>query len=208
MPKNINESKKMNNENNENEDQVESQDLPNEEVEAEVETASEDSDINIKNPDDEIAELKDKLLRSIAESENLRRRGERQVRDAAQYAVTSFARDLLSVSDNLRRTLDTIPDELRQDENIKVFVEGLEMTERELLNVFDKQGIVKITPDGEKFDHNFHQAMFEVENPDAETGTIIQVIQPGYVLKERLLRPAMVGVVKNKTNSHDVDETA
>ncbi|MCK5040991.1 MAG: nucleotide exchange factor GrpE [Sphingomonadales bacterium] len=199
----------MNNEEND----MENEDLPNEEENLEVEgseSAEEAVDINIKSADDEIAELKDKLLRSIAESENLRRRGERQVSDAAQYAVTSFARDLLSVSDNLRRTLDTIPEEMREEEAVKVFVEGLEMTERELLNVFDKQGITKITPDGEKFDHNFHQAMFEVENPAAENGTIIQVIQPGYVLKERLLRPAMVGVVKNKANDkpHEIDETA
>lgn len=196
--------------NNEEEHDMENEDLPNQEDDLEVEGVEPENDINIKSPEDEIAELKDKLLRSIAESENLRRRGERQVTDAAQYAVTSFARDLLSVSDNLRRTLDTIPEGLSENEDIKVFVEGLEMTERELLNVFNKQGINKITPDGEKFDHNFHQAMFEVENPAAATGTIIQVIQPGYVLKERLLRPAMVGVVKNSpdTKPHEVDETA
>jgi molecular chaperone GrpE len=205
--------------NNEEENEMEHDDQPNEEANLDNENSEDNddseavADINIKRPEDEIAELKDKLLRSIAETENLRRRSERQVSDAAQYAVTSFARDLLSVSDNLRRTLDSIPMELRQDGDIKVFVEGIEMTERELLNVFDKQGIVKIVPDGEKFDHNFHQAMFEVENPAAESGTIIQVIQPGYVLKERLLRPAMVGVVKNGKNNpnnkeHEVDETA
>ena len=197
--------------NEDSENQQEEENNPaNEEGGVEAEVSSAEEIVDIKTPEDEIAELKDKLLRTIAEGENVRRRSERQVSDAAQYAVTSFARELLSVSDNLRRTLETITDEMKEDENVKVFVEGLEMTERELLNVFEKQGITKITPMGEKFNHNFHQAMFEVESPDAESGTILQVIQPGYVLKERLLRPAMVGVVKNgaKPKDHEVDETA
>lgn len=181
----------------------------NEAVVDEVNGKADEKPVEVKTPEMEIAELKDRLLRSIADAENIRRRSERQIGDAAQYAVTGFARELLSVADNLRRTLEGLPDELKENEGLKVFIEGLEMTERELLNIFDKQGIKKISPLGEKFDHNFHQAMFEVESADAETGTILQVIQPGYTIKDRLLRPAMVGVVKNlKKPEHSVDESA
>lgn len=158
---------------------------------------------------DEVTELKDRLMRSMAEAENVRRRGERQVADAASYAVASFARDMLTVSDNLRRTLDAVTDEIREAETFKVLLEGVELTERELLKAFEKNGILKIVPEGEKFDHNLHQAMFEAEVPSAVPGTIIQVIQPGYVLKERLLRPAMVGVAKGPTaETPKVDKTA
>ncbi|MCK5575324.1 MAG: nucleotide exchange factor GrpE [Sphingomonadales bacterium] len=159
---------------------------------------------------DEVVQLKDRLMRAMAESENVRRRAEKQVADASSYAVASFARDMLAVSDNLRRTLDALPDDLRENEALKVFLDGIEMTERELLNSFEKSGIRKIMPEeGEKFDHNMHQAMFEAEVPGAVPGTVIQVAQPGYVLKDRLLRPAMVGVAKAPAGgAPKVDETA
>lgn len=144
-------------------------------------------------PQAEIAELKDRLLRSMAEVENIRKRAERDRQDAAKYGIASFARDLLSVADNLRRALDSLP-EAEQDEKVRTFVEGVEMTERELLKVFEKSGIRRLDPLGEKFDHNFHEAMFEVPSADQPAGTVVQVIQPGYVIHDRLLRAARVGV--------------
>ena len=158
----------------------------------------------------EIADLKDKLLRAVAETENLRRRAEKERQDASNYAVTGFARDLLPVSDNLRRALESLPEGADGNENLKALVEGVEMTERELLNSFEKHGIRKVDPKGEKFDHNLHQAMFEVPNSGEEDGTIVQVMQVGYTLKERLLRPAMVGVAKGGSNEkkEHVDTTA
>jgi molecular chaperone GrpE len=155
---------------------------------------------NESNPDPivdlqkENLELKDKLLRTMAESENVRRRAERQVSDAASYSVANFARDMLAISDNLRRALDSLPEDKAIQDSIKAFSEGVEMTERELLNVFDRHGVKKLMPEGKKFDHSFHQAMFKVPSPNIPNGTIVQVVQPGYVLKDRLLRPAMVGV--------------
>lgn len=160
------------------------------------------------NADDLIADLKDKLLRALADAENQRRRTERQVSEANAYSVTGFARDLLAVSDNLRRALETLPEGETLSDDLKTFVEGVEMTERELLNIFERKGITKIVPEGEKFDHNFHQALFEVEDAEAAPGTIVQVVQPGYVIKDRLLRPAMVGVAKGPPVAvESVDET-
>lgn len=144
----------------------------------------------------EIDALKDRLLRVIAESENVRKRAERDRTETAKYAVTDFARDLLAVADNLGRALDTLPEEARDQEAIKSFVEGVELTGRELANVFEKHGIKTIHPEGQKFDHNLHQAMFEVEDAGKPHGTVTQVMQIGYVIHERLLRPAMVGVSK------------
>ena len=151
-----------------------------------------------KTPEEEIADLKDRLLRAVAETENLRRRAERERDETAKYAVTGFARDLLNVADNLRRALATVaPDVRAKDEALAKLADGVELTERELLRVFEKYGIVVVDPKpGEKFDHNFHQAMFEVPNADQPPGTIVNVMQVGYALKERLLRPAMVGVAK------------
>ncbi len=202
----------MNTENNKPSNDSES--LPKNEATQENDEALEASDLKEQepNPQEEINALKDRLLRANAEAENLRKRAERQVSDAANYAVTSFARELLSVSDNLRRALDSFPKDDTASEALTTFLEGVEMTERELLNVFEKQGIKKLNPEGEKFDHNFHQAMFEAEDPNAEPGDILQVIQPGYVLKDRLLRPAMVGVNKRSAapkpdEGGEVDET-
>jgi molecular chaperone GrpE len=147
---------------------------------------------------DEVNELKDRLLRTLADMENLRRRTERDVEEARKYAVTSFARDLLEVADNLARALASVPAEERErNEALKSLALGIEMTERTLLGQFEKHRIRKVDPQkGDKFDHNFHQAMFEVPTADLRPGSIAEVLQPGYVIADRLLRPAMVGVAK------------
>ena len=145
----------------------------------------------------DVADLKDQLLRALAEAENTRRRAERDVSDARRYAIAGFARDMLSVGDNFRRALDTMPEgEEPKDPNVKALVDGVAMTEREFLNTLEKHGIAKIEPHGERFDPNKHQAMFEVPNEDVPNGTVVQVVQPGYVIADRVLRPAMVGVSK------------
>ncbi|MEE2981448.1 MAG: nucleotide exchange factor GrpE [Pseudomonadota bacterium] len=158
--------------------------------------AEESTEDEVERLANEVAELNDKLLRAVAETENLRRRTTREREETGKYAVTGFARDLLSVADNLRRALDSLSDEIRGDEALGGLISGVEMTERELLNAFERHGIKCIDPEGEKFDHNFHQAMFEVADSDQPAGTVISVMQPGYVIAERLLRPAMVGIAK------------
>ena len=161
----------------------------------ELETSQEDV---ILKQEEEIASLKDKLLRALAETQNLRRRADRERSDAANYAVTKFARDILSVGDNLNRALSSLPEGFKLEGEIKTLVEGVEMTDKELLNIFESHGIKKINPVGEKFDANFHQAMFETPVEGAADGTIIQVMQSGFTIKDRLLRPAMVGVAKGE----------
>ncbi len=147
---------------------------------------------------DEAAEMKDRLLRTLAEMENLRKRTEREVADARQYGAASFARDMLGVADNFRRALDAVGPEVRAgaDAAVASFIEGVELTERELAKALEKNGIRKIEPQGEKFDPNLHQAMYEVPDPSVPSGSVVQVIQPGYVIGERILRPAMVAVAK------------
>ncbi len=143
----------------------------------------------------ENAALKDKLLRALAETENVRRRAERDRKDAEAYAGTRLARDLLQVHDNLDRALSHVDEALRAQ--AQSFIEGVELTQRELLNAFAKHKIAKVTPAlGEKFDPNLHQAMFEAPIPGAEPGTVIEVMQAGFTIADRLLRPAMVGVAK------------
>jgi molecular chaperone GrpE len=144
----------------------------------------------------ELAEYKDRLLRALAETENTRRRAQREREDALKYAITGFAKDLLSASDNLRRALDSLPESEARDERTRSLLAGVAATERELLSVFERHGIRRIDPQAEPFDHNFHQAIFEAERVDQPAGTIVEVLQPGYLLHERLLRPAMVGVAK------------
>ena len=145
----------------------------------------------------ENSDLRDKYLRLAAEMDNLRRRTERDVKDAKSYSVAGFARDMLAVSDNLRRALDAIPAEaLEADGGLKALAEGVEMTERSMLAALERHGVRKLEPVGEKFDPNFHQAMFEVPNADVANNTVVQVVQDGYVIGERVLRPAMVGVAK------------
>lgn len=147
---------------------------------------------------EEVAELKDRLLRTLAEMENLRRRTARDVDEARRYAVTGFARDLLEVVDNLGRALASVPPEARdQNDFIKNLVLGVEMTERSLLNAFEKHQVRRVEPKpGDRFDHNLHQAMFEVPTSELPPGTVAEVVQAGYVIADRLLRPALVGVAK------------
>jgi molecular chaperone GrpE len=144
------------------------------------------------------AEFKDKLLRTLAEMENLRKRTEREVAEARLYGNASFARDVLAVADNMERAFESVGPELRAqgDAKVKALVEGVELTERELLKVLEKHGVKKFSPEGEKFDPNFHQAMYEVPTSELPAGYVAQVIQAGYMLGDRVLRPAMVAVVK------------
>jgi len=144
----------------------------------------------------ELAETKDRLLRALAETENTRRRFQREREDAQKYAVAGFARDLLSSVDNLRRALDAVPESGVKDARTRSLLDGVAATERELLGALERNGVTRIDPIGEPFDHNLHQAIFEVERPDTPAGTVVEVLQLGYVLHDRLLRPAMVGVAK------------
>src|ERR1700749_1916734 len=148
--------------------------------------------------DREPAEMKARLLRTLAEMENLRKRTEREVTDARLYGVASFARDLLGVADNMRRALDAVSPELRAsaEAGVKALIDGVELTERELLKALEKNGVRQFSPRGEKFDPNVHQAMFEVPNPAVPAGSVVEVVAPGYMIGERVLRPAMVGVSK------------
>jgi molecular chaperone GrpE len=146
----------------------------------------------------ELADSKDRLLRALAETENVRRRAERERADAAKYGASALAKDLLTVADNLRRALDSLPEAQAADERTRNLLHGVAATERELLAAFERNGIRRIEPAGERFDHNLHQAIFEVENTGQPPGTVVKVLQPGYVMHDRLLRPAMVGVAKSQ----------
>lgn len=164
----------------------------------ETEAPDSEFDERLEQLEAENADLKDKYLRLMAEMENLRRRTAKEIKDANVYGVTSFARDMLAVGDNLGRALQALPDDVAEtaSDSFKTLLEGVEMTEREMINGLGKHGVTKIDPEGEKFDPNFHQAMFEIPNPDVPNGTVMQVVQSGYVIGERVLRPAMVGVAK------------
>ena len=144
----------------------------------------------------ETAELKDKLLRTLAEMENLRRRTEREVADARLYGIASFARDVLGIADNMHRALQAARQELQgtTEPRVQTLLEGLELIERELLKTLEKNGVRKFDPQGEKFDPNLHQAMYEVADASAPVGTVAQVIQAGYMIGDRILRPALVAV--------------
>ena len=155
----------------------------------------------------ELAEAQDKLLRALAETENVRRRAQRERADAEKYGISRFAEGLLSVADNLRRALDSLPEAEAKDDRTRSLLAGVAATERELLAAFERHGLKRIDPKGERFDHNFHQAVFEVENIHRPAGTIVEVLQPGYVLHERLLRPAMVGVAKGGPPATEPDGT-
>ena len=156
------------------------------------------------------AELKDRLLRTLAEMENLRKRTEREVTDTRVYGVASFARDMLAVADNMRRALDAVSPELRAsaEPGVKALIEGVELTERELVKGLEKNGVRQFTPRGEKFDPNVHQAMFEIPDPSVPAGSVVEVVQPGYMIGERVLRPAMVGVSKGGPKAAPVARTA
>jgi molecular chaperone GrpE len=154
-------------------------------------------------------ELRDRLLRTLAEMENLRKRTDREVADSRLYGVASFARDVLVVADNMRRALEAVTPELRTSaqNGAKALVDGVELTERELLKALEKNGVRQFTPQGEKFDPNLHQAMFEVPDPTVPAGSVVQVVQPGYVISERVLRPALVGVSKGGPKTAPVSPT-
>ncbi len=161
----------------------------------------------------ENAELKDRMLRLAAEMENLRKRTEREIADARSYSIAGFARDMLTATDSLSRALMILPAETRAaaDGTMKSLIEGIEMTEREMQRLLGKHGITPIEALGQKFDPHRHQAMFEVPGTDQTEGTVVQVVQDGYAIGERVLRPAMVGVAKGAPVSKDaagIDKTA
>jgi molecular chaperone GrpE len=146
----------------------------------------------------ENASLKDKMLRTLAEMENLRRRTEKEVADAKAYGVSSFARDMLTFADNLRRALDNVPPESREaaDKTLKAFVEGIELTERDFLSRLARHGVRKLEPMGQKFDPNFHEALFEAHDESVPPGSVAHVVEEGFAIGDRVLRPAKVGVAK------------
>ena len=202
----------MNDDKLENEDQQEQSDQQNsseaEDTEAsnlsesendpelsENEETSEDSRIEVLEAENK--DLNSKILLLMADMENLRRRKDREIVDKEKYAITKFAKEILSIGDNIQRAIEAVPEEaIAEDEHLKSLLEGVQMTERELNNIFERQGIKKIDATGQAFDPNIHQAMFEVPSPDVAAGTVVQVMQAGYVIGERTLRPALVGVSK------------
>jgi molecular chaperone GrpE len=144
----------------------------------------------------EKADLKDKMLRLMADMENLRRRTEREITDARTYAVANFARDMLNVADNVRRAIESVPEEASKSAEgaFKGLIEGIDLTERDMLKTLERHGVKKLDPQGQKFDPNLHQAMFEIPNAEVPNGTVLQVVQSGFVIGDRVLRPALVGV--------------
>src|SRR5579862_9202154 len=156
----------------------------------------------------ELAEARDRTLRTLAEMENLRQRTRREVADSKVYGITGFARDVLDIADNLQRTLDAVPAETRElaDPMVKTFIEGVELTERSLLNALEKNGVKKFDPTGEKFNPNFQQAMYEIPDPSVPAGTVVQVVQAGYTIGDRVLRPALVGVSKGGAKTAPASE--
>ncbi len=158
--------------------------------------------------DTEIAELNDKLLRATAEMENLRRRTQKELADSKTYSIAGFAREMLGVSDNLRRAIEHVDEKDKEQSGLKSLIEGVEMTERELLAALEKNGVKKLSPVNEKFDPHFHQAMFEIQNPDVPNNTVCEIVQVGFVIGERVLRPAMVGVAKGGPKIVAVDTEA
>ena len=160
-------------------------------------------------PEQQVEELNDKLLRALAESENVRRRAKRDKSDAAKYAITNFAREVLGVADNMKRAMASVDSEARKkDPALEQLMVGLEMTEREMLSTFERFGIKPIEAMGEKFDHNLHEAMFELDDTSKPAGTVMQVVEAGYVLNDRLLRPAKVGVSKGGPKEPDATGAA
>lgn len=172
---------------------------PDIEMESPMEAPQDDPrDTQIAALTEEVASLKDRLLRLAAEMDNVRKRGERERAEATLYAATNFAKDLLSVSDNMNRALAAVPLEDRKhaDETLKNLLAGVELTDRELMNVFQRYGIRKLETVGQKFDPNLHQALFEVPTSEKPPGTVMQEMQSGFAIGDRCLRPAMVGVAK------------
>ena len=198
--------------NEENNNKVEEQDLetptsetteqaPEQEQETEEVETSEDI---IAKLNEEITNLKDQRLRAIAELENFRKRAEKDQSDALKYGVSNFAKEIINISDNIERAQSSIPEEAKNNETIKPVIEGIDLIAQSVVTTFEKIGIIKIESLNEKFDHNLHQAMMEIEKDDLEPGTIVQELIPGYTLHDRLLRPAMVGVSKKPKKNDDI----
>jgi molecular chaperone GrpE len=175
---------------------------PQTDPEPQAEPAAQADPVAVPKPstslDRELADMKDRLLRTLAEMENMRKRTEREVADARVYGISAFARDVIGVADNMHRAMQALDDELRAkaDEATKALLEGVELTERELMNVLEKNGVKRLDPLGQKFDPHRHQAMYEVEDLSVPSGSVIQVMQAGYTIGERVLRPALVAVAK------------
>jgi len=164
-------------------------------------------DLEKATPEAEIQQLKDRLLRALAENENLIRRSRKERDDATKYAAANFARDMLSIADNLTRAIDSAPNlQSTEEGTVDGLIEGVKLTEKQLLGTLERHGVVKISSEGEKFNHEFHEALFEVPTEEVEAGIIMQVIEDGYMMHDRLLRPARVGVAKeiNKPQNHEV----
>ncbi|MCD7058461.1 nucleotide exchange factor GrpE [Pelagibacterium sp. HS1C4-1] len=177
---------------------------------AETEQAEPAPEERIAQLEAENAELRDRVLRTAAEMENLRKRTEREVGDTRAYAIAGFARDMLVATDNLARALMVVPQEDRDtaEGTLKSLIEGIDMTEREMQRLLQKHGVKPIEAQGEKFDPHRHQAMFEVPDPSVPEGTVVQVVQTGYAIGERVLRPAMVGVSKGGPKRNGAPEPA
>ena len=172
----------------------------------EAETSPEDL---IEKLNEEITSLKDQRLRAIAELENFRKRAEKDQSDALKYGISNFAKEIINIRDNIERAQSSISDEAKNNEAIKSVIEGIDLIAQSVVSTFEKIGIKKIESLNEKFDHNLHQAMMEIENEELEPGTIVQELIPGYTLHDRLLRPAMVGVSKkSKKNEDNADKSA
>ena len=160
----------------------------------------------IEKLNEEIQDLKDQRLRAAAELENLRKRAEKDQSDALKYGVSNFAKEIISIKDNIERAQSSISDDVRSNDDVKSVVEGLDLIAQSAVSTFEKIGIKKIESLNEKFDHNLHQAMMEIENDQVEPGTIVQELIPGYTLHDRLLRPAMVGVAKKTQQNQQSEE--
>ena len=174
----------------------------NNENPSESDTPTSDEDIILK-LNEEISDLKDQRLRAIAELENFRKRAEKDQSDALKYGVTNFAKEIINIKDNIERAQSSISDEVKTNDAVKSVVEGLDLIAQATVSTFEKIGIKKVESINQKFDHNLHQAMMEIEKDEIEPGTIVQEILPGYTLHDRLLRPAMVGVSKNTQENQD-----
>ena len=203
----------MNEENN----KIEEQDLENptsEKEEQASESPKEKEEVEISPEDlieklnEEITGLKDQRLRAIAELENFRKRAEKDQSDALKYGISNFAKEIINIRDNIERAQSSISEEAKNNESIKSVIEGIDLIAQSVVSTFEKIGIKKIESLNEKFDHNLHQAMMEIENDDLEPGTIVQELIPGYTLHDRLLRPAMVGVSKNSKKNDDIAENS
>ena len=197
----------------ENNNKLEEQDLENPTLEKEEQVSEElkdqeEAEISpedlIEKLNEEITDLKDQRLRAIAELENFRKRAEKDQSDALKYGISNFAKEIINIRDNIERAQSSISDEAKNNEAIKSVIEGIDLIAQSVVSTFEKIGIKKIDSLNEKFDHNLHQAMMEIENDELDPGTIVQELIPGYTLHDRLLRPAMVGVSKKPKKNEDI----